>query len=132
MSTPKLTQSKLFEILVREIESLKKSSEQINQAYWKVEQYMEKINHRMDTYQVPVDIAPMQQETRRLELLLKTHKMVPSWAWKVTLAFIGILMFACFGLGSRVIYDYNQETLYWKQQCEHEQIRQEKEAGTKP
>ncbi len=124
------SQHPLTEMLIREIEGLKKSSEQINEAYWRIEAFLQQVDHRMDTYQVPVDIAPMQRESRHLEQVLKNRMVLPAWVWRTILIGLGVALLVCGGFIFRTIYEYKQEASHWKQQYDH--LKQQQQVEPKP
>jgi hypothetical protein len=89
MKAPKLSQTTLYEILVKEVEILSRTNHAYNELLDKINKHLERLEQ---LYQKPisVDIAAMQQEHTRIQHTLHKGLYIPKWL---------IITFICLSIG---------------------------------
>jgi hypothetical protein len=100
MSQPKLSQHMLYEVLVSEIESLKKSKKDYNKV---CDQINVQLSRLESLYQQPicVDTEAMRSEHEKLKATLRQGLYIPKW--------LGISFFCLvIGFGISVFFNYKQ------------------------
>ena len=98
MSKLKLTQTDLLEVLVQEIESLKKSKSQYLEVFKEGKEYIQEIKS-LCSQPIPIDMAPLREEHLRIQETLRKGMYVPKWLWQI-FAFFFLLFFLSLGLNA--------------------------------
>lgn len=100
MSKPKLSQTVLYEILVKEIESLKKTKNDYNRMNNQITAHLQRLEA---LYQQPicVDISSMRAEHENIKTTLHRGLYIPNWL-------VISLFCLTIGLGLSVGFNYKQ------------------------
>ncbi|MHB9148181.1 MAG: hypothetical protein ACYC2U_07370 [Candidatus Amoebophilus sp.] len=97
MKAPKLNQTTLYEILVKEVESLRKTNHAYNELLDKINKHLGRLEQLYEQ-PISVDIAAMQQEHARIQYTLHKWLYVPKW---LTITFI------CLAIGFSLSLAFN-------------------------
>ena len=97
MKAPKLSQTTLYEILVKEVESLSRTNHAYNELLDKINKHLERLEQ---LYQKPisVDIEAMQQEHARIQYTLHKGLYIPKWL---------MITFICLSIGFSLSLAFN-------------------------
>ena len=126
MSKPKLSQTVLYEILVKEIESLKKTKNDYKRVNNQITDHLQRLEA---LYQQPicVDIEGMKREHENIKTTLQSSLSIPNWL-------VIVLLCLTVGLGLSVVFNYKQyaKNRYQRAYIEHaEAYIEELEAKSK-
>ena len=92
MSKPQLNQSKLYEILVQEVESLKNTSKEHSRLQAQIEAHLQRLES-LYKQPIPVDVSAMQVAHAHLSKTLASGLYVPKWlglSWFVLLVSLSL------------------------------------------
>ena len=100
MKVPKLNQTTLYEILVKEVESLSRTNHAYNELLGKINYHLRRLEHLYEQ-PISVDIKAMQQEHARIEYTLHRWVYIPKW---LTITFICL----CIGFSLSLAFNCKQ------------------------
>lgn len=113
MSSPKLTQSVLLEILVKEVESLKQTKASYDVILSQTTSHLERLE-KLYHQPIAVDTASLEREHTLLKETLKTGIYLPSWFLSLFLALsLGFLVTFTFAYRYHQSYQDAQKYIHY-------------------
>jgi hypothetical protein len=100
MSSPKLSQTALYEILVSEVESLKTTKRDYEKTLSKIGEHLNRLE-ALYKEPISVDTKSMQEEHLRIKTTLSRGLYIPNWLW---ISFVSLFVVLCLS----VCWNYRQ------------------------
>jgi len=100
MSQPKLSQSVLYEVLVSEIESLKKTKKEYNRVYSQISDHLQRLE-ALYNQPICVDTGAMREEHENIKATLHRGLYIPNW---LGISWLCLVL----GFSVSVVFNYKQ------------------------